>query len=82
MHSRRPATRHTACAAVKKGPQKGSKKGDDAPEEQEQLDVAAMRAAEIHEVLAGLKDFKGRIVAGTFLQPLSLSSRAVSSSTA
>jgi hypothetical protein len=28
------------------------------------LDEAAMRAAEIHEVLVGLADFKARIIAG------------------
>lgn len=36
-----------------------------APEEEEVLDEAAMRAAEIHEVLSGLQDFKSRIVDGT-----------------
>ena len=33
-------------------------------EEPEQLDENAMRAAEIHEVLTGLKDFKTRIIDG------------------
>jgi hypothetical protein len=32
--------------------------------EDESLDEAAMRAAEIHEVLQGLEDFKARIVDG------------------
>jgi hypothetical protein len=31
---------------------------------EEALDEAAMRAAEIHEVLQGLEDFKARIVDG------------------
>lgn len=34
-------------------------------EEESHLDEAAMRAAEIHEVLTGLKDFKNRIIDGT-----------------
>lgn len=34
--------------------------------EEEVLDETAMRAAEIHEVLIGLKDFKERIVDGKF----------------
>jgi hypothetical protein len=36
-----------------------------AAEDEDTLDEAAMRAAEIHEVLDGLADFKARIVAGT-----------------
>lgn len=36
-------------------------------EEEDALDEDAMRAAEIHEVLTGLKDFKARIVDGTDL---------------
>lgn len=35
-----------------------------ADEQEEQLDEAAMRAAEIHEVLSGLKEFKDRIIDG------------------
>lgn len=35
-----------------------------AEEQEEQLDEAAMRAAEIHEVLSGLKEFKDRIIDG------------------
>lgn len=34
-------------------------------EEEEALDERAMRAAEIHEVLQGLQDFKDRIINGT-----------------
>lgn len=54
--TRRAALRHTACVAVKKD--------TDEVEDDEKLDEAAMRAAEIHEVLSGLKDFKDRIIAG------------------
>lgn len=39
------------------------------PEDEEKLDEAAMRAAEIHEVLVGLKDFKARIIEGKFIFP-------------
>ncbi|KAI0561029.1 hypothetical protein FGB62_94g055 [Gracilaria domingensis] len=45
---------HTACVALNKQP--------NASEEEEQLDENAMRAAEIHEVLKGLEDFKSRII--------------------
>lgn len=38
------------------------------PDEEEKLDEAAMRAADIHEVLQGLRDFKNRIIDGKFLQ--------------
>lgn len=34
------------------------------PDEEEKLDEAAMRAADIHEVLKGLRDFKDRIIEG------------------
>lgn len=34
------------------------------PDEEQPLDEAAMRAAEIHEVLTGLRDFKNRIIEG------------------
>lgn len=56
-HCRRPLRVHTACLAVNKEP--------NTSEDEEQLDEAAMRAAEIHEVLIGLKQFKDRIVEGT-----------------
>lgn len=55
---RRVTLQHTACVAVKKD--------QDAVEDEEKLDEAAMRAAEIHEVLAGLQDFKSRIIDGSF----------------
>lgn len=64
--ARRPIVHHTACTtAVEKGPKKdkdpaAEEEGDDA------LDETAMRAAEIHEVLSGLKDFKNRIITGAF----------------
>lgn len=35
-------------------------------DEEESLDETAMRAAEIHEVLTGLEEFKARIVDGGF----------------
>lgn len=35
-------------------------------EEEDVLDETAMRAAEIHEVLTGLEEFKARIVDGAF----------------
>lgn len=35
-------------------------------EDEESLDETAMRAAEIHEVLVGLEEFKGRIIDGGF----------------
>lgn len=54
---RRVRFESAAClAAVNKEP--------DTPDSEEQLDEAAMRAAEIHEVLAGLRDFKTRIIEG------------------
>lgn len=55
---RRIALRHTACVAVKKD--------QDAVEDEEKLDEAAMRAAEIHEVVSGLQEFKNRIIDGSF----------------
>lgn len=58
VRSRRALLRHTACVAVKKDA--------DAVDDEEKLDEAAMRAAEIHEVLSGLKEFKGRIIDGSF----------------
>ncbi|PXF43395.1 hypothetical protein BWQ96_06890 [Gracilariopsis chorda] len=51
---RRPIRVHTACLAVNKEP--------NASKDEEQLDEAAMRAAEIHEVMNGLKQFKDRII--------------------
>lgn len=39
---------------------------DDAKDEEAVLNEAAMRAAEIHEVLKGLEDFKARIVDGAY----------------
>lgn len=59
---RRTFPPHTACLAASKEP--------GASEEEEVLDEAAMRAAEIHEVLSGLKEFKDRIVNGTFTSRL------------
>lgn len=56
--SRRAVLRHIACVAVKKD--------TDAVDDEEKLDEAAMRAAEIHEVLTGLRDFKNRIIDGRF----------------
>ena len=52
----RRAFPHTACLAVNKE--------SEAQEEEEQLDEVAMRAAEIHEVVNGLKEFKNRIIDG------------------
>lgn len=61
----------SACAS-EKAEDKAEVKADGNEEEEEQLDEAAMRAAEIHEVLIGLQDFKDRIIDGMYL-PTSLS---------
>lgn len=54
---RRVRFESAAClAAVNKEP--------NTPDSEEQLDEAAMRAADIHEVLQGLREFKNRIIDG------------------
>lgn len=38
-------------------------------DDEQPLDEVAMRAAEIHEVLTGLREFKNRIIDGTSKKP-------------
>lgn len=66
--SRRVHSVYTVCVAVDKESKASQKKGPPkkGEEEEELLDEAAMRAAEIHEVLGGLRDFKNRIIDGAF----------------
>ena len=61
---RRAYTYRTVCVSVAEEQRKKHKSKDG--EEEEVLDEAAMRAAEIHEVLVGLRDFKERIINGKF----------------
>lgn len=58
--SRKVFRRQTCCLAVSREPS--------ASEDEEKLDETAMRAAEIHEVVSGLKEFKNRIIEGKELQ--------------
>lgn len=62
---RRAAITTRCCATIGDGTDKSEERlSKQKMDEEQPLDEAAMRAAEIHEVLTGLRDFKNRIIEG------------------